>query len=213
MNFFKDDEIKWLNGLDMAKGNNQGIDVDYETQLLSDTKTMLKIFNREVYDKMVATAEVSAYLGGAMGINEIQFYLAAHYANIGYLGLPNIIGKKDFLTHDEKKISHLHPMYSLEYMRTRNLNIAAYLVYMHHELPNGKGYHREQKLSMDCAYLIHIADSFVGMLSHKSYRPGYSKEAAINTVLHPYEHYDTFIGEIDAIRTALGKVSLDDLGL
>lgn len=213
MQFFDEKELGWLKGLDLTITNNENIDVDYEERVLEEVKMILKMYNREVFNKTIATAEVCQYLGGALDILEVQFYLASHYANFGFLGLPGIIGKKDFLNHEEKKILHLHPMYGMEFMRQRNLNIAAYLVYMHHELPNGKGYHREQKLANDAAYLIHIADSYVGLLSHKTFRPAFSKRAAIDIVLQPYEHYEVFKDEMSLIRGALNKVDLDMLGL
>lgn len=210
---FTDEEFKWLSAVDMGGANNENIDIASELKIADDHKLMLRMLSWDIYCKMEATYRLCRVLGGIFSINEAQYYIAAFYANCGYLGMPHFVGKKDFLSREEKQVTHLHPMYSMEYLRAKGMNIAAYLAYMHHELPNGKGYFKQQKLAMDAPYLIHIADSYVGMLTHKSYRPAFGKKAAIKNVLQPYAHYGLFEAQMDDIEHALASTDLSSLGI
>lgn len=109
--------------------------------------------------------------------------LGAFLHDIGKIGVPDdVLRKPSRLTEAEFSVIQTHPNLGRRMIAGHPLSgLIEDAVYLHHERPDGKGYplglSGEQIPMM--ARVVGICDAFDAMTSHRPYRPGMSKEAAL----------------------------------
>jgi HD-GYP domain-containing protein (c-di-GMP phosphodiesterase class II) len=167
-----------------------------ERIVLNDTLTLIKLIDKELYGKIINIGEISTKLGNVFEITNYQYYLACYYANITLVSLGSSIRNKSHLSEKEFEAVRRHAFLSGQYLKTKQLDYAAQLAFNHHELPNGKGYNKNQNYPEE-ANLIHIADMFVGMTAPRADRVNsyYTGEEAWNKIVALYEpttFFDTY---------------------
>ncbi|MEA3373607.1 MAG: HD domain-containing phosphohydrolase [Campylobacterota bacterium] len=198
-----------------ASRNNENIDINREQLLLEARLDMLKTFKPNIYATVHSIGTVSKAIGEMLNIREAQFYLAGYYANFGILSVEKLYKKDTVLLPEERDIIKMHSSTSMDFLLQQELNIAAEIVYYHHEFPSGKGYHRAQKLRYEEAYYIHMAELFVESIIPKRYRPGYNREMAIEWALEGFGSIDRIISKerIRDIKEILDAIELPELGV
>jgi HD-GYP domain-containing protein (c-di-GMP phosphodiesterase class II) len=108
--------------------------------------------------------------------------LAAHLHDIGVVGISDVIWEKPGpLTTAEWEQVRMHTYHSERILATsRSLESVAPIVGMHHERPDGSGYHRGSRtpeISV-AARLLATADTFQAMTERRAYRDALSPEQA-----------------------------------
>jgi HD-GYP domain-containing protein (c-di-GMP phosphodiesterase class II) len=160
---------------------------------LSVTIGMLRIYHRELANAIKQTGELTARLGEIYAIKNPEFYFAGYYANIGLIGAISIINKPNVLSDEEKYIVREHPIASARYAREiLQMKYAALLCERHHEKPNANGSPRGVQDSPKEAYLINIADVFVGATTYRLHRMAKDLSDAIEITIGDYRRTSAF---------------------
>jgi HD-GYP domain-containing protein (c-di-GMP phosphodiesterase class II) len=126
--------------------------------------------------------ELAGAAGSALGIDEASVRRAAALRDIGNAALPNaVVEKPGPLTELEWETVRLHPYHSERVLsRSPALAAVAAIAGMHHERPDGRGYHRGvggAALPAE-ARVVAAADALTAMLQPRPYRPAMGLEEA-----------------------------------
>ncbi|RIK39751.1 MAG: hypothetical protein DCC58_14840 [Chloroflexi bacterium] len=134
-------------------------------------------------------AELAIQIAEKMGINERdieRLRLAARMHDIGKIGIGNdVLHKPGKLTDSEWDLMRSHPVIGEQLLKPyRQFRHETALVRHHHERWDGRGYPdnlRGKAIPLG-ARVICVADSFDAMTSSRPYRPGMSRQQAIEEI-------------------------------
>jgi signal transduction histidine kinase len=134
-------------------------------------------------------AEMAVLIAEKMGINERdieRLRLAARMHDIGKIGIGNdVLHKPGKLTDAEWELMRSHPVIGEQLLKPyRQFRHETALVRHHHERWDGRGYPdnlRGKTIPMG-ARVICVADSYDAMTSSRPYRPGMSRQHAIEEI-------------------------------
>mgnify|MGYP000004235519 CR=1 FL=1 len=106
--------------------------------------------------------------------------------DVGKIGIGDVVLKKPTsLTSEEFNLIRQHPRMSFEVIEPlRSFEAVRRAVLHHHETPDGQGYPdglRGDEIPLP-ARIVHVADTFDALTSHRSYRRGYSIGHAIEAM-------------------------------
>jgi len=143
---------------------------------------------KRVTDIAVAIAK-EMMLNGSANFDDVfleNLYIAGMLHDIGKIGVPEeVLNKSGRLTPEEYEKIKLHPVYGVEILSPLSeLKQSIDGVQYHHERPDGQGY--PEGLSGDdipvVAAIISVADAYDAMITDRPYRPGMTKEQALEEV-------------------------------
>jgi hypothetical protein len=134
-------------------------------------------------------AELAVQIAEKMGINERdveRVRLAARMHDIGKIGIGNdVLHKPGKLTDSEWELMRSHPVIGEQLLKPyRQFRHETALVRHHHERWDGRGYPdaiRGKTIPLG-ARVICVADSYDAMTSSRPYRPGMSRQHAIEEI-------------------------------
>ncbi|HEX4426356.1 MAG TPA: HD-GYP domain-containing protein [Terriglobales bacterium] len=132
-------------------------------------------------------AEWAVRVARKLGLAESDFYqleAAALLHDIGKIGIPDAILKKEGkLTDEEKALMNKHPEYSWSILRLfPGLDKASLYALHHHESFDGRGYPgnlKGQEIPIG-SRIVAVIDAYDAMVSNRCYRKGSSHEEAVN---------------------------------
>lgn len=114
--------------------------------------------------------------------------LGAHLHDVGKISLPDsVINKPGPFSQPERWMMQQHPHIGWEMLHAFQLgNLIEDVILHHHERYDGRGY--PHKLHGDqitiCAGIVHVADVYDALTSHRPYRQApYSRAEAIHVIL------------------------------
>jgi adenylate cyclase len=135
----------------------------------------------------------------------VNLYHAAPLHDIGKVGIPDYILKKDGkLTSEEFEIMKTHPLLGKEiitnainaYHDTMMLNIAYNIAYYHHEKWDGSGYPmglQGESIPLE-ARLMALADVYDALISRRCYKDSFTFEMAENIIIEGRgTHFDPLL--------------------
>jgi adenylate cyclase len=135
----------------------------------------------------------------------VNLYHAAPLHDIGKVGIPDYILKKDGkLTREEFEIMKTHPLLGKEiitnainaYHDTMMLNIAYNIAYYHHEKWDGAGYPmglQGESIPLE-ARLMALADVYDALISRRCYKDPFTFEMAENIIIEGRgSHFDPIL--------------------
>jgi len=127
---------------------------------------------------------IAKYLKIQPDIREKIIGLGGFFHDIGRSQISQEINfSKDKLDSDQWKKMKDHPKIGLKMLQDASYlpDEVRYIIYQHHERPDGNGYPNRLKNDeiYEYAKLISVCDSFSALLSERPFRTGYSAEAAI----------------------------------
>jgi HD-GYP domain-containing protein (c-di-GMP phosphodiesterase class II) len=148
----------------------------------------LKDLNTGVHSTRLA--EWAVRVARRLGIPEEELYqyeVAALLHDIGKIGVPDAILKKNGkLTDEERAIMNKHPEYSWSILRLLpGLAQASLFALHHHESYDGTGYPaglKGEEIPLG-SRIVSIVDAFDAMISNRCYRKGMAQEEAIRRLL------------------------------
>jgi HD-GYP domain-containing protein (c-di-GMP phosphodiesterase class II) len=131
-------------------------------------------------------AEWAVRVARKLGLAESDFYqleAAALLHDIGKIGIPDAILKKEGrLTDEEKALMNKHPEYSWSILRLfPGLDKASLYALHHHESFDGRGYPGNLKgdeIPIG-SRIVAVIDAYDAMISNRCYRKGLSHEEAV----------------------------------
>jgi HD-GYP domain-containing protein (c-di-GMP phosphodiesterase class II) len=132
-------------------------------------------------------AEWAVRVARKLGLAESDFYqleAAALLHDIGKIGIPDAILKKEGrLTDEEKALMNKHPEYSWSILRLfPGLDKASLYALHHHESFDGRGYPGNLKgdeIPIG-SRIVAVIDAYDAMISNRCYRKGLSHEEAVD---------------------------------
>jgi len=135
-------------------------------------------------------AEWAVRVARKLGLAESDFYqleAAALLHDIGKIGIPDAILKKEGkLTDEEKALMDKHPEYSWSILRLfSGLDKASLYALHHHESFDGRGYPGKLK---GCeipigSRIVAVIDAYDAMVSNRCYRKGLSHQEAVDRLI------------------------------
>ncbi|MHB1696637.1 MAG: HD-GYP domain-containing protein [bacterium] len=180
-----------------------------------------------IFDKAFKTGMVGMSIFGLLKMesdvvkignnNEIRLdsedlVVASYMANIGFIGVPEyILYKQGQLTDGEYDTVKQHVKLSAN--AASSVSQTAYAAILdHHELPLGKGYNKKMTGIPRSAYVIGIADRFVGSVHMMGslYRPANSRYDAVSNAISMFDNTSQVfsIDEINAIADLLLTINV-----
>jgi HD-GYP domain-containing protein (c-di-GMP phosphodiesterase class II) len=131
-------------------------------------------------------AEWAVRVARKLQIEEADFYqieVAALLHDIGKIGIPDAILKKDGkLTDEERALMNKHPEYSWSILRLfSGLDKASLYALHHHESYDGKGYPgglKGEEIPIG-SRIVSVIDAYDAMISNRCYRKGLPHEEAV----------------------------------
>jgi putative nucleotidyltransferase with HDIG domain len=164
--------------------------VDLMTKSPSTLAIILKLVSHGeyLYYHSIAVAIFSMFIAKASGHFNTRMLeilgLGGFLHDIGSVHLPkDLVDGPHELKDDQVEEMRNHPRHGLK-MIEHTSNIAdevRYIVYQHHEQPNGKGY--PNKIHGSVIYypakIVALADAFSALLSRRPYRPAFSVPEAL----------------------------------
>jgi HD-GYP domain-containing protein (c-di-GMP phosphodiesterase class II) len=135
-------------------------------------------------------AEWAVRVGRKLGIEETdlrQLEVAALLHDIGKIGVPDSILKKDGkLTDEERAQMNKHPEYSWTILRLfPDMEKASLYALHHHESYNGRGYPgglKADEIPIG-SRIVSVIDSYDAMISNRCYRKGFPHEEAVRRLV------------------------------
>lgn len=175
-------------------GNAQKVVKNYVKLMVENPKTLAVILKlaahgEYLYYHSVATAIFSMFLAKAAGqFNQRTLEIVGmggFLHDIGATQLPmEIIDSTVELNSQQWKEMRTHPKLGLQMIEnTPNIpDEVRYIVYQHHEEPNGQGYPNglHGPVIYYPAKIVGLADAFSALISKRPFRPAYSVEQAIH---------------------------------
>jgi HD-GYP domain-containing protein (c-di-GMP phosphodiesterase class II) len=135
-------------------------------------------------------AEWAVRVGRKLGIEETDLYqleVAALLHDIGKIGVPDSILKKEGkLTDEERASMNKHPEYSWSILRLfPGLDKASLYALHHHESYNGGGYPGGLKAGEIPigSRIVAVIDAYDAMISNRCYRKGFPHEEAVRRLV------------------------------
>jgi HD-GYP domain-containing protein (c-di-GMP phosphodiesterase class II) len=131
-------------------------------------------------------AEWAVRVARRLGIPEADLYqleVAALLHDIGKIGIPDAILKKEGkLTDEERMLMNKHPEYSWSILRLfPGLDKASLYALHHHESYDGRGYPgglKGEEIPMG-SRIVSVIDAYDAMISNRCYRKGLAHEEAV----------------------------------
>lgn len=149
-------------------------------------------------------AEMVYKIALEMGVSNYEatlFFAIAMVYDIGFLEVDQSLLLAENLSENQKGEIRNHVKQGLallSFVPKKYVSVFADGVLMHHENMDGSGY--PEGLSGDripyIARLLHVAESFVSLISHRKYRSIYDKEAALAELKKNSAAYDTNIIDV-----------------
>lgn len=132
-------------------------------------------------------AHMLALKAGLSAAEAAKISLGGFLHDIGKIGVPDaILRKPGRLTDEEYDVMRTHPDMGRRMLAGHPLSrLVRDAIHLHHERPDGHGYPLGlvgQRIPL-MARIIGVCDAFDAMTSHRPYRAGMGKEAALNIVL------------------------------
>jgi len=135
-------------------------------------------------------AEWALRVARKLQIDETDFYqleVAALLHDIGKIGIPDTILKKDGrLTDEERTLMNKHPEYSWSILRLfPGLDRASLYALHHHESYDGNGYPgglRGEEIPIG-SRIVAVIDAYDAMISNRCYRKGLSHEEGVRRLM------------------------------
>ncbi|MEO5886570.1 MAG: HD domain-containing phosphohydrolase [Anaerolineales bacterium] len=212
--------LEWLNFLD-ALGRETGIAIDdallfedlqrsnFDLKIAYDATIegwsyALDLRDRETEGHTLRVTEITIQLAQAMGLSQDQILHMRRGAllhDIGKMGVPDhILLKQSQLTEQEWEIMSKHPVYAYDMLRRiPYLHRALEIPYSHHEKWDGTGYPRGLSGNQIplVARIFSVIDVWDALTSDRPYRPGWSKEKAIEYIRKQSgKHFDPKVVEV-----------------
>jgi HD-GYP domain-containing protein (c-di-GMP phosphodiesterase class II) len=135
-------------------------------------------------------AEWAVRVARKMSIAETNLYqleVAALLHDIGKIGIPDSILKKEGkLTDEERRLMNKHPEYSWSILRLfPGLDQASLFALHHHEAYDGRGYPAGLKGSEIPvgSRIVAVIDAYDAMISNRCYRKGFPHEEAVRRLV------------------------------
>ena len=212
--------LEWLNFLD-ALGRQTGIAIDdallfedlqrsnFDLEIAYDATIegwsyALDLRDKETEGHTLRVTEMTIQLAQAMGLSHDQILHMRRGAllhDIGKMGVPDqILLKPGKLTEEEWEIMSKHPVYAYDMLRRiPYLHRALEIPYSHHEKWDGTGYPRGLSGNQIplVARVFSVIDVWDALTSNRPYRPGWSKEKAIEYIREQSgKHFDPKVVEV-----------------
>lgn len=135
-------------------------------------------------------AEWAVRVARKLGLAESDFYqleAAALLHDIGKIGIPDAILKKEGkLTDEEKALMNKHPEYSWSILRLfPGLDKASLYALHHHESFDGRGYPgnlKAEEIPIG-SRIVAVIDAYDAMVSNRCYRKGLSHQEAVDRLI------------------------------
>ena len=131
---------------------------------------------------------VAATLSRVLGLDRLQsrqIVQAAWAHDVGKNALPpEILNKAGALERHERDVVRRHPVLGAQMLTRQGLTLAAEVALQHHELWDGSGYPaglKGEAISY-AARIVTICDVYAALREQRSYKPGLSHEAALETM-------------------------------
>ncbi|AEE15831.1 HD-GYP domain-containing protein [Treponema brennaborense] len=143
-----------------------------------------------------------------MGIGQntaMLYFCASMVYDIGFLALGKDLLQAESLTDEQKYSIRSHVKFepdSFDFVPERFRRVFADAAAMHHENMDGSGYPDGLKGDAipQIARIIHVVETFVSLISRRSYREIFDKESAIAELKAHAELYDQqIVGVLDSI--------------
>ena len=124
---------------------------------------------------------------GISGPDLYQLEVAALLHDIGKIGIPDSILKKEGkLTDEERALMNKHPEYSWSILRAfPELDKASLYALHHHESYDGRGYPgglKGNEIPIG-SRIVAVIDSYDAMISNRCYRKGFPREEAVRRLV------------------------------
>lgn len=186
---------EWLTGA--ASGGTLLRVKELEEQQQALLKSVICAFNQLLDLRDLGTgihstrlAEWAVRVARKLGLAESDFYqleAAALLHDIGKIGIPDAILKKESkLTDEEKALMDKHPEYSWSILRLfPGLDKASLYALHHHESFDGRGYPgnlKGQEIPMG-SRIVAVIDAYDAMVSNRCYRKGLSHQEAVGRLI------------------------------
>lgn len=171
--------------------DRERLESERNLMLGSITSLVQALEARDAYTKghSDSVSEIVAGMAKLMGFdpNEIEdIKIGALLHDIGKIGVrDNMLLKKGKLTKNEIESFRKHPVMGAEILKPiPSLNNIIPVVLHHHERIDGKGYPNQLKGSQIplWARMTAVADTFDALTTDRSYREGFSKSIALETI-------------------------------
>lgn len=156
------------------------------------------------------TARVAVEAAGHLGLESIdELRIVALLHDVGRVAVSDVVWeKRGPLNSSEWEEVRMHP-YHAERVLTRSGHLAplARAAGMHHERPNGSGYHRGCRSSEipAIARLVGVASAWVAMQQPRAYRPAMEAEAAAAELRKEAGDGKLDVRAVDAVLAAAGR--------
>jgi HD-GYP domain-containing protein (c-di-GMP phosphodiesterase class II) len=186
---------EWLTG--PASGGTPLRVKELEEQQQALLKSVICAFNQLLDLRDLGTgihstrlAEWAVRVARKLGLAESDFYqleAAALLHDIGKIGIPDAILKKESkLTDEEKALMDKHPEYSWSILRLfPGLDKASLYALHHHESFDGRGYPgnlKGQEIPIG-SRIVAVIDAYDAMVSNRCYRKGLSHQEAVGRLI------------------------------
>ncbi|MBE6350852.1 MAG: hypothetical protein E7062_08930 [Spirochaetaceae bacterium] len=168
-------------------------EVGNEIDVMTGRKNNSKNISEMVY-------KIALNLG--LGQNTVMLYFCASMVyDIGFLSLEKDLLQAESLTDEEKYLIRSHVKVDqgvFDFVPERYIQIFMDAAATHHENMDGTGYPSGLKGTEipQIAKIIHVVETFISLISRRSYREIFDKESAVQELKNHPELYDKEIVEI-----------------
>jgi len=180
--------------------------------------TILEARDPYTMEHSFRVAEYAGIIARIMGLPAVQVertIVAAHFHDVGKIGVPDLVlNKTGLLTPEEKRAMQSHSRLGFNILkRIPALEEVSRIVLHHHERHDGRGYpdgRGGEDIPIE-SRIIAVADAFDAMTSHRHYRHAVSESAAREEIVHHsgsqfcpdvVRHFQRCARSIPAFRTA-----------
>ena len=207
--------------------NNQAQPVSEKIKSLNTILGFVAVNKPIIFDKCIKTGLVAMSIFELLKIDfeliksgnnkEVRLesedlVVASYMSNIGFIGIPEyILYKQGELTEGEYDTVKQHTKLSANSASAIS-PVSTLAILDHHELPLAKGYNKKMTGVPRSAYVIGIADRFIGSIHMMGslYRPANSRYDAVGNAINMFDNTSQVfsVEEINAIADLLLNINI-----
>ena len=207
--------------------NNQAQPVSEKIKSLNTILGFVAVNKPIIFDKCVKTGAVAMSIfellkmdfdliksgnNKEVRLENEDLVVASYMANIGFIGIPEyILYKQGELTEGEYDTVKQHTKLSANSASAIS-PVSTLAILDHHELPLAKGYNKKMTGVPRSAYVIGIADRFIGSIHMMGslYRPANSRYDAVSNAVSMFDNTSQVfsVEEINAIADLLLSINI-----